>query len=280
MRNCGVLVALVLLSLATPLARADIAATSTSQTVSASGVTEFFPLPIECEIYNLSCYPPPGGLLPGGQQYNNTASNSTLPPVNLSESGSAQALPPYLDGRNISAQSSASQTVNVTPNQISLDLETVDQASGFSELANWQAAGSSEFSVTFDLTGAAVVDLSGTASGEVGGAPGQQISFLQITFLLSSPGGFQSGETFPLTGASPFETSFDDPVFLNPGSYTLTADVTGSLTLGDFTGFDVVGGGLTLNADFTDVPEPRWSFVVPLALLVVLWRPLRARSRS
>ena len=119
--------------------------------------------------------------------------------------------------------------------------------SGFGNHLFANAASASQFLLAFDLTGAAKVDLTGSGS-----------------FLLSGPG---------------FSTSsFGQPVSLSPGSYELAALVDVNLSVNSIvepiSSFDY----LTLSADFTpaEVPEPEWAFVVPIALLLVLWRPLCA----
>jgi hypothetical protein len=215
MRNWSLL---VLLSLATPFARADIVVTSTSPTLSGSGLVWICVNPeVMCTQLLTDSYDVPGG----------SASVAH-------------------DFRNITATSDAFQQVLATANHLGVEMGASVQIDGFGNHLFATAEAAAELLLAFDLTNAAVVDLTGSGN-----------------FLLSGPG---------------FSTSSFGPVTLNAGSYALEALVETSLSTNSIrepiTSFD----HLNLSADFTptQTPEPRWAFAVPIALLFILWRPLRA----
>ncbi len=246
---------LVLLSLATPFARADIVVTSTSQTLSGSGGAALSAIPPRIHI--TSRCPPPNPL-----------------PYNLSESGTANTASP--DGQHITVGSTASQQADVTPDHIGVDMGVSVDMDGLARILGGfvGAAGTSQFTLLFNLTSPSVVHLTGEEfdEGDLFQPPVFAGNTLREDLLLSGPGGFRFE-------VSNFSFSFvDKQLPLAAGSYVLTAQLDNSATAGivivqdefDFSDF-------TLSADFTPiVPEPRWGFVVPIALLLVLWSPLRA----
>lgn len=171
---------LVLLSLATPFARADIVMTSISQTVSSSGVVRVF------AHGNM-------GIL-AEDSYNFSDTNFLLPPVFLGASGSAHAA---ADSRNVTAASSASQQADVTLNHIGLQMGTNEHMSGLGPHVQGIADDSSQFSLLFDLSNPSLVHLTGVGSGYSSSS-----SSMQDQFQLSGPAGFQFERLFQFPSPS------------------------------------------------------------------------------
>jgi hypothetical protein len=137
----------------------------------------------------------------------------------------------------------------MTLNHIGIQMGASAGVSGMaSHIYAANAAAISQFTLLFNLTSASVVELTGSGTG---------------SFLLSGPGFSAS--------------SFGQPVTLNAGSYELEALVEASVPItSPIFGTTFFFDNLNLSADFTSVPEPKWAFVVPIALLLMLWRPRRA----
>ncbi len=166
--------------------------------------------------------------------------------------------------RTASSEASASQSFVLTPSNIQVNLGVDYQFSGNATLQEGTADAYSQYMLTFDLNSPSLVHLTGSLNEETlfSGPIGPFGSF-QGEILLTGPGApFQA--ILPYTNdIMQIDTSFA----LGPGVYTLDAvselDVDQHYFIDSISGLDV-----SLNADFTAIPEPKLMSPV-LALLTL-----------
>lgn len=148
------------------------------------------------------------------------------------------------------------------------------------------AQGTNTYMFQFDLTAPSLVQLTGSADSL------QQASGLgpllseTVAFSLTGPG-FDLDSTSPSSpvyypcqaacGGIPF--SFNDTFSLAPGVYTLTASDDAS----DFAAIALSVENtqdLSLQLDFTQIPEPRWTAIILLPLLMTTGWAVRRIATS
>jgi hypothetical protein len=143
-----------------------------------------------------------------------------------------------------------------------MDLQTNSQFTGNNTLEDASADGTGQYSLTFDLTSASMVHLTGgivllntlfVCPCSIAGFVAGGIHLTGTGFHFDEAVGF--GE--PHGTSPPNPSSFDTLLMLAPGLYTLNANyelnVEESYFLSEISNLDV-----SLQADFTDIPEPAW----------------------
>ncbi len=211
-----------------------------------------------------------------------SVSNTTVGPYSVNKSDQATAtIFDYEDGASysVTASAQADQSSNETANSISVSMDTTTGiatgATGFlSPVDGGQAQGTNDFTFQFDLSAPSLVDLTGSASTDEGGM-GLFPTFSQnMAFSLIGPGfdldtaipTFQA-PLLPLCSAGVCSGNFGDTFLLAPGVYTLTASDGDGIFAP--IGINVTNSeDLSLQLDFTPVPEPRWAAILLLALLM------------
>ncbi len=220
-------------------------------------------------------YSPPDQNSPPDQSYSFSGSNSQTGVGNysLGKSGSVNC-------KGNTNASSADQSADVTGKSFMVTDEVSATTSGPYSIDNANA--SSSLTLSFDLSQAALVDFSESFN-----------TFCGFTFLFfpgqTYPGPCSSfGPLYPIDMANatasveligpggnvPLLPSF----ILGPGDYTL--NVSGSASAMSFNvpfeGFS----SLSLDAEFTAIPEPRWLAGLAVLLLVGLHGARRAAARN
>jgi len=146
----------------------------------------------------------------------------------------------------------------ISDHQIILDLGGGSSFSGNWSLQGADANVSDQYSLAFDLTSSSLVHVTGGfVASTSGGGPGAVFGSLDGEIDLAGPG-FHFDQVAPPMGQGfgldqPFEASFTLP----PGVYTLNGTAVASAdqvyALNATSNIDV-----SLEADFTDIPEPGW----------------------
>lgn len=165
----------------------------------------------------------------------------------------------------LGASDSANQAADVALDSLTVSTQVRTAAQGQSGVVIASANASSTLTIAFDLSGPSVMDLTGS-----------------LTNVCSAPFNFGCGSPFPfgvnasgsvqLTGPAVNITQTNGSFTLDSGHYVLVATNFASSN----TDFAVSSSStLSLDAEFTAIPEPRWLVVVP-----ILWSLLRHRHLS
>jgi hypothetical protein len=214
-----------------------------------------------------------------------SASNSTVGPYGVNESAQATATLTvsdcYPSPCTLSATSSvqADQGSDETANSISVSMDAnteIATVPPVEPVDGGNAVVTNNYSFQFDLTAPSLVHLTGSAyANEFGTAELPNFS-QSLAFSLTGPG-FDLDSTSP---SSPvhivcedgicyfylFPENIDDTFSLPPGVYSLSAidDISQETAIA----IDLENtAGLSLQLDFTPVPEPRWNGIVLFLLL-------------
>lgn len=180
----------------------------------------------------------------------------------LTKSGGEDCTPffvPYNDA-------SASQTAGVTSTSLTL----ASDVSASSEGANGEffvfssAGASSTLTITFDLSELSVMDLTGSIINKC-----ENPIFFFSGCPSDAPLSGDAEGSVELIGAGVDITQTDGSFTLDPGHYVLTASNFASsdtdIAVASFS-------DLSLDAEFREIPEPRWLIVLPILLLLLLHR--------
>ncbi len=148
----------------------------------------------------------------------------------------------------------------MSPDNIHVQLGVFADVSGTVHRGFANANVSDVFNLQFDLTSESILSLSGTTSTFGGGSSPLDSVIAQIVL---------SGPDFQFQAPPPYGT-FDFVFPLEPGIYDLTATTAASLVTGNnYSGFTFQDASASLNAEFTPIPEPRYSALV-LALVAAV----------
>jgi hypothetical protein len=185
------------------------------------------------------------------------------------------------------------QSSDETANSISISMETTTEIEqGFpllSPVAGGNAGGTDHYTFQFDLSAPSFVDLTGSAGDDEFGTGLFPHFSRNVAFSLTGPG-FDLDSTSPSSpvyipcepGACFFPIlpgNFVDAFLLLPGVYTFTAlvDVSENVAVAVDVGNSA---GLSLQLDFTQVPEPRWNSMILFLLLTIASLVVRRISTS
>jgi hypothetical protein len=252
----------VLLFSSAPLVHADVVPVSANRQIGVSGA------------YSCPSCGDPGG------SFGMSDSSQTLGLYN-------QTVNDSFGGSAATVGGSASQTSNVTSNQITL---TTTGSYSFEGVINGNLGGSDEhasslFSLEFALTSPSIVSVSASGSFTAEAADGSGGIFDNsggLSVVLMGPGvDFSESDSFTLTPPIFQPFSFCPPTgcpfVLQPGLYTLQA--TNGI---DFFSSELAGGfttsfNMTLEADFTAAPEPSPTVPVLLGVTAAIGWGVRPR---
>ncbi len=217
------------------------------------------------------------GIQDPGSSFSAAKTNILLPPTALSQAGSASDDVQISDfyTRSASVDASASQTfIMLNPTNFNLNLFVSGDLSGSSSLMFGTVNASSQYSLMFNLTNPYLVHLKGGILGSgfssIGSFVGNIDGSLDGQLDLAGPG-FQFDQALSVPIYSSDGKAFDDVFTLGPGHYTLTA---ASGLAGEESYFLSSSSStqLSLNADFTAIPEPaRVSAVLGVLMTVGLF---------
>jgi hypothetical protein len=244
-RNCAVIV--VFCSFAVAPALADVV----DVTFIGGGASGSGHIDAKC-LFNPGCIADSVNFVPSGT---NTNMND------FSASGLATA-----DNQRVTVSWLVQQITTVSPTTIDVDLETSTSAQALG--AEWGAQDiiSNGYTLFFTLTTTSLMHLSVSHSRLVSGT-GDVPDFCDL----------HGPDLKPLLPPCPGSGSLDESLTLEPQSYTLslTGNISGQ--------FGAAGGhssdSLLLTADFTPIPEPKWTVIVP-ALLWTIWQLIGLRKRA
>lgn len=241
---------------------ADIVPVSITQQVTVSG-------------YALACDPlcqAAIGITHSAQTFSSSNTNLDLPSTNLSLTGQATDTNTDFFFRAATAEAGANQSsVALTSSNIQVDLFVYDRLSGQNTLVTGSADAYSHYSLVFNLTSPSLVHLTGTFSGEtLNNAFISPFGLFQGEILLTGPGApFDQAVSTDIPGF--IGQGFDVSFALGTGLYTL--DAVSEARMGQSYVLDSLSYlGVSLNADFTAIPEPkRVSAVLGLLMLAGIY---------
>jgi hypothetical protein len=256
----GKLLAFAAFFLVLPSCSADLVPTSISEQVSGSGDTFYCPHGL---LDPSSCV---------SDSFGFAASNSQLGPYQVSKSGQAT-----VPEREVTADAAIGQTSNVSAANLSVDMEARSQIDGSANHFRANTAVSNQFLFLFDLTSPAIVHLTGSVGNIAVNDTPNGSSSADAQLLFTGPGLHFERENCLFCGT----LTFDEQFLLNPGTYTFSALTDGNIVSGNpFNGPAFSDAGLSVNADFTTVPEtvpePRW-VAIPALLAAICCAVARRR---
>jgi hypothetical protein len=204
----------------------------------------------------------PGCLVITSSSFSFGDSNNQPGPFTTNKSGDANS-------GSIDASGQAQQTSNVTSDNINVQMSTQFQINGFNYRFGAMGSVNNDFALQFDLTSPATLHLTGSLSAFFPPLP-YGAGTESISVLFTGPG-------IDFTASSPCAVPcslepqpFDQYFSLNPGIYNVSALADTAFTSGSILlGYEELDGFLSLQADFTAVPEPLWTPMVP-AMLVLM----------
>ncbi len=223
-----------------------------------------------------------------------SVSNSTVGPYSVSKSDQASAsIADDFGTHTVTSTVTTDQSSDETANSISISMETSTEIEqGFpllSPVAGGSADGTNNYSFQFDLSAPSLVHLTGSAGDDEFGFGLFPNFSRNVAFSLTGPG-FDLDSTSPSSPVYiPCEPgncfypilpgNFDDTFSLAPGVYTFTALADASENVA--VAVDVGSSdGLSLQLDFTQVPEPRWNSIVLFLLLTTVSPVVRRIATS
>lgn len=163
----------------------------------------------------------------------------------------------------LGASDSANQAADVAVDSLTVSTQVRTAAQGQSGVVIASANASSTLTIAFDLSGPSVMDLTGSLTNVCGSTPFNFGCGSQFPFGVNAFGSVQ------LTGPAVNITQTNGSFTLDSGHYVLVATNFASSN----TDFAVSSSStLSLDAEFTAIPEPRWLLVAPTLLLLVRHR--------
>ena len=189
--------------------------------------------------------------------FNFADSNNQPGPYRAFNSGQAAVSLADGSGRNITAGTVVSQSSDVNTGNVSVNMGVQSSIGGESNHVSAGVSSNSQFLLLFSLSSPALVHLNGSVAGGIIDSVFSSVD-ADAHIQLSGPGVQFDVEGCP-SGFCLTNVPFDELFILDVGTYMLSAFTDVNIVAPNpFAGTILTTTALSLSAEITEVPEPRW----------------------